>query len=564
VVAARSRQLSSDDAWQHLLEDLLRLTRRGVCGIYDRFEVTELVGFPSEGPPVNILSVLVAEEGEVPDAEVKLSRLNPGNRISLPNLREWSFGAFRYAVPLEAVSAAIHRYCSAGSWELSGKQLVVGALSPLDSVFVPANGSEGVALNRILRNNFWSGSHVLELFDPDKAKVDVLLREPRHLQALSAAIAPFLPIGIDGLSDRLGNVVIQIPTTSIVVDVSSPSRADGFQLEVAWHPAVTPRPLQAMLQTIRDGLLSGFTLQPVVEGIANLPVRSWRDPHRVVVWDPENGVTMAATAPTSFTEGVTIDMAIADRRLRRFREAGTSMGAGETAVTVADAITPVEVGEYRTSDRRDLQDRRIYLEEIARVQEGREFVQYGLPGPTHAGEHQRALEDLEYLLRQHGRTAAWLWDPYLNSNDLLATLFRCPWSNSDLRALTEGREPPCRRSEPPTRQEARAKATVSTHAETWRQAQKTLLDASSLDPRGLRLEFRSSHGQKGWGFHDRFLIFPQRGSRARAWSLGSSVNSLGLRHHILQEVPDGQRIADAFTTLWEALDEPEHVIWKAP
>jgi hypothetical protein len=32
----------------------------------------------------------------------------------------------------------------------------------------------------------------------------------------------------------------------------------------------------------------------------------------------------------------------------------------------------------------------------------------------------------------------------------------------------------------------------------------------------------------------------------------------------LQKVDDGQRVRDAFAELWEALDQPEHLIWKTP
>jgi hypothetical protein len=71
-------------------------------------------------------------------------------------------------------------------------------------------------------------------------------------------------------------------------------------------------------------------------------------------------------------------------------------------------------------------------------------------------------------------------------------------------------------------------------------------------------------GQAGWAFHDRFLIFPISGRGALAWSLGTSINGLGNRHHILQQVDDGQLVMEAFRELWDQLDQPEHVVWKKP
>ncbi len=45
------------------------------------------------------------------------------------------------------------------------------------------------------------------------------------------------------------------------------------------------------------------------------------------------------------------------------------------------------------------------------------------------------------------------------------------------------------------------------------------LDGTQSNWRGLRLEFRASHGPAGSDFHDRFLIFPGGDQGALAWSL---------------------------------------------
>jgi hypothetical protein len=80
----------------------------------------------------------------------------------------------------------------------------------------------------------------------------------------------------------------------------------------------------------------------------------------------------------------------------------------------------------------------------------------------------------------------------------------------------------------------------------------------------LRLEYRGRTGPDGWAFHDRFLIFPGAPDGASAWSLGTSVNSLGKAHHILQKVSNPALVAGAFEDLWATLSKPEHLIWKVP
>jgi hypothetical protein len=99
---------------------------------------------------------------------------------------------------------------------------------------------------------------------------------------------------------------------------------------------------------------------------------------------------------------------------------------------------------------------------------------------------------------------------------------------------------------------------------TFADHQRAILLGANSNLRGLRLEYRMKTGPAGWAFHDRFLIFPETDNGALAWSLGASVNSVGKQHHILQQVDDGQLVADAFSELWNQLGQAEHLVWKTP
>jgi hypothetical protein len=46
----------------------------------------------------------------------------------------------------------------------------------------------------VLKNNFWSGSHIFEWADIKKAALVPLLQEPRILNSLSEAIQKELPL----------------------------------------------------------------------------------------------------------------------------------------------------------------------------------------------------------------------------------------------------------------------------------------------------------------------------------------------------------------------------------
>lgn len=99
-------------------------------------------------------------------------------------------------------------------------------------------------------------------------------------------------------------------------------------------------------------------------------------------------------------------------------------------------------------------------------------------------------------------------------------------------------------------------------AEKQKSEQADQLEAAKGNCHGLQLEFRIREGGAGWGFHDRFIIFPRAQGSALAWSLGTSINSFGDEHHILQKVSHGEPIAQAFQDLWGQLEGERHLIWK--
>jgi len=151
-------------------EELSRLLAPGAIGFYDHVEVTEVVTFVDDPTsPTNIFTIIVAGEGEV-EATVSPQFLNP-SRIELANLKGWKFGVMRYRRPICDLKRLVSDISSQQVWKGSGKDLKLGALTDLSSKFVPPDGLNAIPLNRVLKNNFWNGSHVLEWVDPKKKQL---------------------------------------------------------------------------------------------------------------------------------------------------------------------------------------------------------------------------------------------------------------------------------------------------------------------------------------------------------------------------------------------------------
>jgi hypothetical protein len=447
-------------------------------------------------------------------------------------------------------------------------------LVSIPTQFGPSDNLGPVPWNRVLKNNFWNGSHVFEWADANKAALQPLFDDPPRLQELSEAVRAFVPIGLASLSDRLGNIVVQLPVTVLIAKFGELRASGDFTISTAWHPRAAPRLLRASCAMEYDDAIPAFSSVSVQGAETLLPMHDGQGLHRGVLWDDENRILLAATGDMSFINTVVLNLHVLDPEPRVFTLPDGN--GGEETVRLGLTPKPIKniVGEPQSNPAGNWTQRRMYREETDRLLAERRFVQYK-PNPGQQ-LHEKALDDVRHLINQHGEEGVWLWDPYLSAEDIISTLFYCRFFGSELRALTAGYAPPTEGQPTRKRQRsfeplrawicelfARPETSPSPSAQ-FAAEQRSRLTGTKSNMRGLHLEFRMRTGSAGWGFHDRFLIFPAADRAALAWSLGTSINSLGRQHHILQRVDDGQRIRDAFAELWDALGQPEHLIWKTP
>jgi hypothetical protein len=527
-------------------KELTRLTQPNVLGFYTHFEATEVFASPPGGQePINVFSLLVAEE-RLPTAAEEPHYLTP-KTIVLRSLKGWKIGIRRYLRPIAELVPALDILCESNKWCLSGDQLQTGDLVSIPTQFVPSDNFGPVPLNRVLKNNFWNGSHVFEWADAKKAALQPFFDDPPRMQELSEAVRTFVPLGLTSLSDRLGSIIVQLPITVLIAKFAELRASADFTLSTAWYPRAIPRSLRAFCAMEYDKSIPAFNSVSVEGPETLLPMHDGQGLHRAILWDDENQILLAATGDMSFINQTVIHMHVLDPEPRVFTIPDGN--GGEKTVRLGLTPRPVKItaGEPKSDPAGNWTRRRMYREETDRLLADRRFVQYK---PVSGAQfHEKALDDVRYLINRHGEEGVWLWYPYLSAQDVIDTLFYCRFFGSELRALRD------RFVRPEVLPSAGAQFAAS---------QRATLTSLKSNLRGLHLEFRMRTGSAGWGFHDRFLIFPAADSAALAWSLGTSVNSLGRQHHILQRVDDGQRIRDAFVELWDALDQPEHLIWKTP
>ena len=370
---------------------------------------------------------------------------------------------------------------------------------------------------------------------------------PASLQQLSEAVAEVVPIALASLADRLGNLVIQMPIdvirTEFKIDHSR------YVAEVAWHPDAEARPLIATAQSEHDKTVITYGQENLKEGKVVLADDPGHGFLQVSIWDTVNKLLLASTVEMSFPRALRVRSSIKDPEPRSIPENIEDSEAG-LQIMLSRRSSVSQVGNDPDSSPTKAIGERLYSNEQAQLAKQKKFVQYAASRVSDKSERSDALTDLRTLISSHGIHGVWLWDPYLAPQDLLDTLFHCPTHGAPMRAITYLKVPKttCKRT---------------SQKPTLRSEYETTLSGLPGNFRGLDIEFRSAVGKRGWAFHDRFLIFPaSKGAPTKAWSLGTSVNAVGTSHHILQQVDNAQLVADAFKTLWLAIDHDDDLIWK--
>ena len=539
--------------------EIERLTKPGVVGFYDHFEVTELVGFkaaPKGGnapPPVNLFSLVSAEEGPMPATGGQLQWLTPRNRLKVSGVNGWLFALARYHVTGAELDAAFQHLSQTGQWRLSGNPLTVGPLHGRKACFAPPDATHALPWNRLLKNNFWNGSYLVELADAAKSSFPDFWARPAALQSLSKAVADYIPLGIASLPDRLGSVIVQLPVTVALANFRMDPNGQ-MQVDLVWHPKAAPRPLRASCQIAHDDLMLEFGSVTVQVQPATLAVGRSRHAHRGLVWDDQFGVVIAATSASQFIQTIALNLHVmgtsSTKTARTFQHPALN-GPTSASVPIFEPSKPSMIGTAVVDDMTRWTDRRIYRDEAERLKAQRKFVAYGPHIGSKTREHHRALLDLRALMRDYGQNGSWLWDPFLDAKDVLETLFYNPHPHADLRALSA-----CQ-----TVQDGTSLKRKKSNKQ-WSKDQAKMIEAAKGNTLSLTLNFRARTDGRGWAFHDRFLIFPSSDGVPHAWSLGTSINSLGHQHHILMAVPDAQLVMDAFVELWNKLDGKQHEVWS--
>ena len=423
--------------------------------------------------------------------------------------------------------------------DIGNGDLQVGHLEGVTKVFIQQDSTIEILLNKILKNNFRNGSYVLEFFDIDKTVLKMWTS--KELEKLTEKIHGVLPIDLFSVSDRIGNFLFQFPSLNVRTSYLTNETESELTYQVSFCKECEKDDEFILLsEGHTDASVVAFGTKIFTGEGCNVTF-TVGDASRIcktTVIDLKRQLILSCQ-DTSFMRKILTTMEIGsqygEQRLI-YDEEGSLVSALEP-VCVENICVGAPI--YRMRD--DYIRNRQYDRRVEELYARAEFRRYG-----RNVQADKAVADVVALMNRVTIGKVYLWDPYLTVEDLLHTWYFTRSMNVSLYAITSG--------------EIAEKSKMSVHA--WISEQQKIMDKRS-NHYGIHAELRCQWAEYGYSFHDRFLMNVRQGEdRPQVWSLGTSINSLGNKHHIIQSVEHPQMLVDAFEELWEELSDPECLVWK--
>lgn len=519
-------------------EYLEKLIAPGVLGFYKSCEVTMCCLYDKkEKIASNLYTIFSFEDREV-SSNSGITYLTERNE-HVDRKKEIALIVAQACISIEEALKCSNRIeQGARTLEIVGEVLNLSSMSPVPSIFVPVNGTKSIPLNRVIKNNFNAGSMLIEWFG-EKDSIKCVL-DSEELKKAELRIQELLPIDLFTINDRIGNVVFQVPSEISWCKLSG-KEEDSITCEFRFDRRIRDlsKYILYIATDLDDVLIGSSTICETENETITLKIPYTGGPYIVTLMDTVNHIPVyQQTVPY----------------IRKMPLKFIAQGNRDTIRTIKrrdGTIDEVNIGRLHTAliggeefVWEEAIKQRQYNEKIKELMNAREFVRYYGKDPA---EREKALGDLRSIMRSGIEGIVYLWDPYLEAQDLLDTWYYVNINRAKLRVISSSSICP-----------KKDKNSVG----TWINEQNRILRDGS-NQLGISLNWRIQHGEYGFGFHDRFIILKRKNQQARVWSLGTSINSFGKNHHILQLVSNPEYILEDFETLWAELDDPSCQVWNS-
>ena len=450
---------------------------------------------------------------------------------------EYKFGVKNYKISLSEIKERyiqFHKNNFSSVWNEY-------AFHELDFQFIVSEDNiQNNSVNNVLLNNNASGAYILEFFDENKEKFDFLTTD--NIKKIEKILdANNIPLKFQKSLERLGNVIIQFPITLFKVNKIKINDDDtGISLNFEYNSKLN-RKLELYIEIISklsDGSITRSIVDYQGKNSQIIPIRNINLKNiEIKIYDKNDLNLIYFYSKSGFIEKIIVDVSISMGNTYREFKYVHNKEVIEEKIKLTDP-NPFIISSDEDNYKKYL-EKSEYDEKIDQLTGKLDFKEYI--------NDKNAKKDLIKLINENDSNGVYLMDPYLEPNDIFSTLLYSNRMNNPLKAITSNKV-------------FKRKLNFEDNKNSF----KNQFDNLNLNINHINLEFRIQHGSYGWEFHDRFLIFPKQFYESPVvYSLGTSINSFGKEHNILQKVLYPQSILNSFDKLWNQLDNEKCLIWKS-
>lgn len=451
-----------------------------------------------------------------------------------------SIGIVREVMTIDTATKCFDVLCEniiSSTVNIGQGQLSKSICELVPKVFVPKSSTKEPQLNKVLKNNFFNGSYIVEFFDVEKNCLSSL--NANQIKKANEAVYNIVPIDLFTVSDRIGNFIFQFPSINLKHHYK---RNHNGKLDFSIHTDSRLSPnidYQLICESIYDGNIIGYGTEQVLSVDNSIEI-ALGDISQIINTSiiDLNANLILSRQSTSFINGINLSFSIG----AHFGQQREIYDENQSVIAAIDLVSKedIELPKSRPEKYMSIVERRRYGKRTEDLLNRLEFKQYGK-----INNDKQAVTDIIEIMKKASSGKVYLWDPYLCAEDILKTWYYTNVHGLCLHAITSTDSIKLGEDRFPE----------------WIKKQKKVFETRSNNY-GINLEFRCQHGNYGYGFHDRFIMIQNEKEKPRVWSLGTSFNSLGNSHHIIQEVRHPQMIVDAFEELWESLSDESCLIWR--
>lgn len=555
--------------YNQLIEDLKFLTTPDIIGNYSCFDVYEISAIDKNNA-YNIYTLLIAKEFNEDDNHPK-SRITP-KPIEIKNCA-YKFEIQKYKASLndleyelkkafdcekkeklnnnfkqtsknlkeaERLIQQAERQDTYPQWNLSRDPMYIGKLVYEQKKLIHAESNKHTdsAVLQVFPPEIRKDSnrclYLLELHDIQKQHIRKILCKDEIIDELSKQIKDYWDISLENVTDRLGNILIIFPIHSISFDKIRNDAVDKEKgitrpiLSGKWKESVPSRSLFCSVINTYDNAVESYSgireTKKEFTIIFDAPNRNGG--YIVTVYDETHNILLHQSAELYPIRSIVTEISV---------ESTFGSSTQLNTITIGRPVIPYSSNWLQ---------QRLYKEGRLTREQNKTFLQYV---PSNKIEkkfrHQKAIQDFCEIINTYRRkgdnSSFYVWDPYLTIEDIIEIYDHLQYKQISCFAIT---------SSLPSKKDCNY--------------YKIKEKIDTLSKNKINLFIKTKKGAFGYPFHDRFLIVPQIDRPTLAWSLGTSINSLGYTHHIIQKVEDGPLIEGAFMDIWEALPDTDCCVYK--